>query len=135
MVTLCNALPPGTNMTKPKRIKEQTEIALKADQRLLKTLVRIGNGEIKYMRCFQTSSKKQLALDLVNEGIYVWTEPVWEAAIPFQSMRRARYEKGASRNDSLKANAPNLWRDQVADYWVFPTLGDLDAFVAWYKTL
>jgi hypothetical protein len=41
----------------------------------------------------------------------------------------------APRISTLQSNAPNLALGNVADYWRFPTPGDLDAFVEWYKTL
>lgn len=49
-------------------------------------------------------------------------------------MRKKRYARGERRISTLESNAPRLW-DAPADYWRFPTLGDLEAFVGWYKTL
>lgn len=116
-------------------IKPASEIALQAEQRLHKVLVRIGSDDVHYLRCFRTGNGRQLALNLVNAGIDVWTEPVWEHATPFQAMRKKRYAADANRISTLEANAPRLWKGSAADYWRFPTLGDLDAFIDWYKTL
>lgn len=121
---------PSKTPTKP-----ASEIALQAEQRLHKTLVRIGSDDAHYMRCFRTGSGRQLALNRVNAGIDVWTEPVWEHATPFQAMRKKRYAADENRISTLGANAPRLWKGSAADYWRFPTLGDLDAFIDWYKTL
>jgi hypothetical protein len=116
-------------------VKPATEIALKAEARLRKVLVRIGNDEVHYLRCFRTGNGKQLALNRVLQSLYVWTEPVWERAAPaFQAMRKKRYPPAKSRISTLKSNAPRLW-SSPADYWRFPTLADLEAFVDWYKTL
>jgi len=116
-------------------IKPASEIALKAEQRLHKALVCIGSNEVHYLRCFRTATGRQLALNRVNVGIYLWTEPVWENATPFQAMRKKRYAADENRISTLEANAPRLWKGCAADYWRFPTLGDLDAFTDWYKTL
>ena len=116
-------------------IKPVSEIALQAEQRLHKALVRIGSDDAHYMRCFRTGNGRQLALNRVNAGIDVWTEPVWERAAPFQVMRKKRYAADESRISTLEANAPHLSKGRAADYWRFPTLGDLDAFIDWYKTL
>ena len=51
------------------------------------------------------------------------------------SQRKRRYPPAKPRISTLRANAPRLDTGNAADYWRFPTLGDLDAFVAWYKTL
>ena len=122
-------------MSSKSPIKPASEIALKAEQRLSKALVRIGSDDVHYLRCFRTSSGRQLALNRVNAGIYVWTEAVWEHATPFQGMRKKRYAADESRISTLQTNAPNLWKGSIADYWRFPTLGDLDAFIDWYKKL
>jgi len=117
-------------------VKPASEIALKAEARLHKVLVRIGNDDAHYLRCFRTGSGKQMALSRTNNGIYLWSEPVWERASPtFQVMRKKRYGARDSRISTLEANAPRLWKGSPADYWRFPTLGDLDAFIDWYKTL
>ena len=122
---------PATTPQKP-----ASEIALKAEEFLRKALLRIGSDDAHYLRCFRTGNGRQLALNRVNAGIDVWTEPVWERTAPaFQSMRKKRYGADADRISTLEANAPRLWKGSAADYWRFPTLGDLDAFVAWYKTL
>jgi hypothetical protein len=121
-------------VTKP--VKPATEIALKAEARLHKALVRIGSDDVHYLRCFRTGSGQQLALNRVNAGIFVWSEPVWNHAPPgLQPMRKKRYAAGDSRISTLEANAPRLYKGHAADYWRFPTLGDLEAFVDWYKTL
>lgn len=122
-------------MSRKTPIKPASEIALKAEQRLQKALVRIGSEKSHYLRCFRTGSGRQLALNRVNAGIDVWSEPIWEKATPFQAMRKKRYSAGESRISTLEANAPRLWKGSAADYWRFPTLGDLDAFTDWYKTL
>lgn len=115
--------------------KQPTAIAQQAEQRLRKALVRIGSDDALYLRCFRTGSGKQLALNRVNQGIDVWTDAVWEHAPgTFQPMRKKRYARGERRISTLESNAPRLW-DAAADYWRFPTLGDLDAFIDWYKTL
>ena len=120
----------------PAYSKPASETALKAEKRLLKLLVRIGSEDVHYARCFRTGSDKQLALNRVNAGIDVWTEPVWEQAAPaFQGMRKKRYSANESRISTLEANAPRLYTGNAADYWHFPTLGDLEAFIDWYKTL
>lgn len=117
-------------------IKPPSVIALQTEQHLHKALVRIGSDDALYLRCFRTGGGKQLALNRVNLGIDVWTEPVWERATPtFQTMRKKRYEASETRIHTLEANAPRLWTGSPADYWRFPTLGDLDAFTDWYKTL
>lgn len=116
-------------------VKLATGIALQAEARLHKALVRIGSDDAHYLRCFRTGNGKQLALNRVNQGIDVWTEPVWErAAAAFQAMRKQRYSAAKPRISTLKGNAPRL-HDAPADYWRFPTLADLDAFIDWYKTL
>lgn len=128
-------------MTRPKSpatapIKPTSEIALQAKQRLHKALVRIGSDAAHYLRCLRTGSGRQLALNRVNAGIDVWTEPVWDnAPTRFQSMRKQRYPADKPRISSLGGNAPRLETGSVADYGRFPTLGDMDAFVDWYKTL
>lgn len=120
----------------PAYSKPASKIALQAEERLQRRLVRIGNDDTHYLRCFRTGSGKQLALNRVNAGIDVWSEPVWERAAPaLQSMRKKRYPAAANRISTLEANAPRLYKGNAADYWRFPTLGDLDAFVDWYKTL
>lgn len=117
-------------------VKPASDIALQAEQRLQRTLVRIGSDDAHYLRCFRTGGGRQLALNRVNAGIDVWTEPVWEhAASAFQAMRKKRYAAGERRISMLEANAPRLWRAHAADYWRFPTMGDLDAFIDWYKSL
>lgn len=116
-------------------VKPPSVIALQAEQHLRKALVRIGSDDALYLRCFRTAGGKQLALNRVNLGIDVWTEPVWERAAPaFQPMRKKRYAGAERRISTLESNASRLW-DAPADYWRFPTLGDLDAFIDWYKTL
>ena len=116
-------------------VKPTSEIALKAEAQLEKALVRIGNEDVHYLRCFRTGSGRQLALNRVNAGIDVWTEPVWERAGRFQHMRKKRYAANESRISTLEPNAPRLWKGHEVDYWRFPTLGDLAAFTDWYKTL
>lgn len=111
-------------------------IAVKAEARLDKMLVRIGSDQTHYLRCFRTGSGRQLALNRVNAGIDLWTEPVWEqVTAQFQAMRKKRYAPDAPRISTLAANAPRLWKGNAADYWRFPTLGDLDAFIHRYKRL
>lgn len=123
-------------MPKATPVKPPSDIALKAEAQLLKTLVRIGSEEVLYLRCFRTSKGRQLALNRVNAGIDVWTEPVWEKALAsVQSMRKKRYAATESRISTLGPNAPRLAKGEAADYWRFPTLGDLTTFVDWYKTL
>lgn len=112
-----------------------SDIALQAEQHLRKCLVRIGSDDALYLRCFQTDSGRQLALNRVNAGIDVWTEPVWEQVTSLQSMRKKRYGANESRISTLEANAPRLWKGREADYWRFRTLCDLDAFADWYKRL
>lgn len=76
------------------------------------------------------------SLNLVNAGVDLWTEPVWERAAPaFQRLRKKRYGARDNRISTLEANAPRLWKENAADYWRFPTLGELEAFIDWYKTL
>jgi hypothetical protein len=117
-------------------VKPATAIALQAEQRLHKSLVRIGSDDAHYLRCFRTGSGRQLALSRVNAGIYVWTEAVWDLApANFQPVRKKHYSAKAPRISTLEANAPRLYTGHPADYWRFPTLGDLEAFVDWYKTL
>ncbi|WP_349779214.1 hypothetical protein [Xanthomonas sp. WHRI 7065] len=116
-------------------IKPASQIALKAEQRLHKTLVHIGSDEAQYHRCFRTGNGRQLALNRVNAGIDVWTEPVWEQAAPFHAMRKKRYAADENRISNLEANPPRLSKGIAADYWRFPALGDLYAFIDWYKTL
>ncbi len=125
---------PNKNAMQPKRAP--SEIAHKAEQRLRKALVRIGSDDAHYLRCFRTGNGRQLALNRVNAGIDVWTEPVWETApARFRPMRKRRYAADAPRISTLEANAPRLYKGNAADYWRFPTRGDLDAFIDWYKTL
>jgi hypothetical protein len=115
--------------------KPASAIALQAEQLLYRKLVRIGNEDVHYLRCFRTGNRRELAVNLVNAGIDVWTEAVWERATPsFQAMRKKRYAEDEPRISTLQANAPRLYRGNVADYWRFPTLSDLDAFTDWYKT-
>ncbi|HVX04140.1 MAG TPA: hypothetical protein VHA71_03360 [Rhodanobacteraceae bacterium] len=117
-------------------VKPTTEIALKAEDRLHKTLVRIGNDAVHYLRCFRTGNGRQLALNRVNQGIHVWTEAVWDLApARFQPMRKRHYPATEPRISTLEANAPRLYKGNAADYWRFPTLGHLEAFVDWYKSL
>lgn len=117
-------------------VKPASDIALKAEQRLHKALVQIGRDDVHYLRCFRTGSGRELALNRVNAGIDVWTEPVWErASAAFQKMRKKRYTHKEPRISTLEANAPRLYTGNAADYWRFPALGNLDAFVDWYKTL
>ena len=126
----------GVEMPKVTPVKPPSDVALKAEAQLRKALIRIGSDEALYLRCFRTSKGRHLALNRVNAGIDVWTEPVWEkASAGFQSMRKKRYAATESRISTLGANAPRLAKGEVADYWRFPTLGDLTAFVDWYKTL
>ena len=116
--------------------KPASAIASQAEQRLHKALVRIGSEDAHYLRCFRTAAGRQLALNRVNAGIDVWTEPVWDGASTyFQALRKQRYPAKRPRISTLEANAPRLYTGNAADYWRFPTLGDLDAFVDWYKTL
>jgi hypothetical protein len=115
--------------------KTPSKIALQAEAALQKKLVRIGSDDALYLRCFRTGNGRQLALNRVNAGIDVWTEPVWEHATPFQAMRKKRYAADENRISTLEANASRLWKGSAADYWRFPTLGDLDAFIDWYRTL
>lgn len=128
-------MPPRKSSTaKPQR--PASEIALQAEERLHKSLVRIGSDEVHYLRCFRTANSRQMALSRTNQGIYLWSEPVWEhAASHHQAMRKKRYAPEAVRIHTLEANAPRLYKGHAADYWQFPTLGDLDAFIDWYKTL
>jgi hypothetical protein len=117
-------------------LKQPSNIALQAEQRLSKTLARIGSDDALYLCCFRTNGGRQLALNRVNAGIDVFTEPVWErATAAFQEMRKKRYKTDEPRISTLEANAPRLYKGNAADYWRFPSLGDLDAFVDWYKTL
>ena len=123
-------------MYKATPVKPPSEVALKAEAQLRKSLVRIGSDEAHYLRCFRTSTGRQLALNRVNAGIDVWTEPVWEkASTSVQAMRKKRYAATESRISTLGPNAPRLAKGEPADYWRFPTLGDLNIFVDWYKTL
>ena len=46
-------------------------IALQAEKALHKKLIRIGNGEVHYLRCFRTRHGRQLALNRVNAAIDV----------------------------------------------------------------
>lgn len=115
--------------------KPPSDIALQAERHLHEVLACIGNEGAHYLRCFRTAAGRQLALNRVNAGIDVWTEPVWEQAAPAsQAMRKQRYAAAARRISTLQANAPRLCTGHAADYWRFPTLGDLDAFIHWYKT-
>lgn len=117
-------------------IKPASDIALQAEERLRRALVRIGSDDVHYVRAFRTNRHRQIALNRVNQGIHVWSEPVWEHASPsIQALRKRRYSPSCTRDSNLEANAPLLWTGHAADYWRFPTLGDLEAFVAWYKTL
>jgi len=119
-----------------KYLRPASEIALQAEQRLYKSLVRIGNDAAHYLRCFRTARGRQLALNRVNAGIYVWTEAVWDhAPTRFQPMRKKHYPAHRPRIATLEANAARLYKGNPADYWCFPTLGDLDTFTDWYKTL
>jgi hypothetical protein len=117
-------------------VKSPSPVAVQAEAQLHKSLVRIGGEDTLYLRCFRTGSGRQLALNRVNAGIHVWTEPVWErAGVVFQALRKKRYEPTEPRISTLEANAPRLYTGHAADYWRFPTLGELAAFTAWYKTL
>lgn len=121
--------------TARKHVKPASELALKAEHRLESSLVRIGSDRAHYLRAFRTRSGRQLALNRVNAGIDVWTEPVHALApAPMQAWRKKHYPSTMPRISTLEANAPRLYRGNAADYWRFPTLGDLDAFVAWYQT-
>ena len=123
-------------MHKATPVKPPSEVALQAEAQLRKSLVRIGSDEAHYLRCFRTSKGRQLALNRVNAGIDVWTEPVGEkASTSVQAMRKKRYAATESPISTLGANAPRLAKREAADYWRFPTLGDLTTFVDWYKTL
>lgn len=63
-------------------VKPPSAIALQAERRLRQALVRVGSDDALYLRCFRTGSGRQLALNRVNRGIDVWTEPVWERVVP-----------------------------------------------------
>ena len=90
-------------------VKPATEIALKAEARLHKALVRIGSDDAHYLCCFRTGNGKQVALNRTNNGIYLWSEPVWERAVPaFQAMRKKRYGIKDPRISTLEANAARL---------------------------
>jgi hypothetical protein len=120
----------------PQPVKRATVGALEAEEHLRATLARIGSDDVHYVRCFRTGRGRQLALNRVNAGLNVWTEPVWEdAPASFRSMRKKRYAPSESRISSLEANAPRLYKGYAADYWRFPSFGALEAFVEWYKTL
>lgn len=55
--------------------------------------------------------------------------------IAARQINAIRYAASAPGISTLEANAPRLCKGNVADYWRFPTLGDLDTFVDWYKAL
>ena len=117
-------------------IKAPSAIGLKAEAQLEKALVRIGSDDTLYLRCFRTGSGRQLAVNRVNAGIDLWTEAVWDdAPAAFKPWRKKHYPRDAPRISTLEANAPRLYRGHAADYWRLPTLGDLDTFIDWYKTL
>lgn len=95
------------------------------------------NGEgAHYLRGFRTPSGRQIAVNRVNQSLSVWTEPVHALAPShMQPWRKRHYGASEPRISTLQANAPRLYVGDAADYWQFPTLGDLDAFLDWYKTL
>lgn len=118
------------------RSRPATDIALKAEQRLAARLVRIGSDDAHYLRAFRTANGRELAINRVNQGLYLWTEAVHDLApATMQGWRRQHYPAGKTRISTLEANAPRLWLGHAADYWRLPTLGDLDAFIDWYRTL
>lgn len=126
--------PRKTSSAKPQR--PTSEIALQAEARLRTSLVRIGSDDALYLRCFRTGHDRQVALSRTHQGIYLWSEPVWERVSSlYQAMRKKRYALHEARIHMLEANALRLYKGHAADYWQFPTLGDLDAFTNWYKTL
>lgn len=116
--------------------KAQAHLVQQAEQQLAASLVGIGNPDTRYLRCFRTGTGRELALSRTTQQLYLWSEPVWEhASASHQSMRKKRYAASEPRIHTLQANAPRLYVGEAADYWEFPTLGDLHGFVAWYKTL
>ncbi|RDI98919.1 hypothetical protein DVT68_10505 [Dyella solisilvae] len=113
-----------------------SQIVQQAEQHLTAELISIGNPDILYLRCFRTGARRELALSRTAQQLYLWSEPVWERANPtHQGMRKRRYAAEDPRIHTLEANAPRLYAGHAADYWQFPTLGDLQTFVAWYKAL
>ncbi len=106
-----------TTTTATTPVKPASKIALQAEQHLHRALVRIGSDDAHYLRCFRTGHGRQLALNRVNAGIDVWSEPVWDnAPTRFQSMRKRRYPAGKPRISTLGGNAPRLETGNVADY-------------------
>jgi hypothetical protein len=117
-------------------LRPKSAFAQQAGQRLQKSLAGIGNNDTHYLRCFRTTQGRQLALSRVNAGIDVWTDAVWEhTPARFQPMRKKHYTANERRIATLEANAARLYEGSAADYRRLPTLGDLDAFTDWYKTL
>lgn len=113
-----------------------SDVALRAEKRLSARLVRIGSDEVHYLRCYRTGRGRELALNRVNNGLYIWSEAVWNRApAALRSQRLRRYAPEQRRISTLEANAPRLWVGCAADYWRLTSPADLDMFVDWYKTL
>jgi hypothetical protein len=118
------------------KTRPHSKVALQAEALMERKLIAYNGTGAHYLRGFRTGSGRQIAINRVNQAINVWSEPVHERCpASLQTMRKKRYLASQPRISSLEHNAPRLYAGNVADYWQFPTLGDLDAFLDWYKTL
>lgn len=116
--------------------RPHSETALRAEAIMERKLIAYNGTGAHHLRGFRTGSGRQIAINRVNQAINVWSEPVHEKApAPFQPMRKKRYLASEPRISTLEHNAPRLFMGNAADYWQFLTLGELDAFLDWYKTL
>ncbi|MDB5969052.1 MAG: hypothetical protein JWQ90_1502 [Hydrocarboniphaga sp.] len=89
----------------------------------------------QYIASFSIGAARQLAIEKEKKSIYLWTQACRESAPPeLACFLRRHYSASKSRNSNLnEKNAPLLKAGNAADYWMFPTIGELVRFVHWYR--
>ncbi len=83
---------------------------------------------VKYMAVWRTSSGRELALQLEQESVRVWTE----LEAPAHVAPSTHYGPGESRHSALAANAPRLAQPHSAWLTVVAAPAALEQLLSWY---
>lgn len=97
---------------------------------------RTGSGSTTHIRAFETRHGRHLALVPGLKSIRAFSEPVADRApTSFKHLKGRSYTADESRNHHLTQHAPRIANGRAADLWVFPTVGEFEAFALWYDQL
>lgn len=85
----------------------------------------------KYIAGFRLPSGREIALERNRiQAVYLWTSPM-DTAPTDLSRYRTRDAAQKSRNSNLNTkNAPTLREGRPVDYWVLPSLADLEKLLS-----